>query len=161
MSVSPVRKIGPKALIFSLALIGVIGSASFASSADKPAAAKPAPTLKLREVADFPEDYLGQTFTYTVRISTNPMWLQRGGDVFFLFVQDAEGNKLPNRGFTADSTINLIRFVLPKEEGRKLIAQLNATQTYEARIRFTIDRQRGFLNQGWDYLGRISSVEVR
>ena len=66
MSASLVRRIGPKPL-FALALIGVIGSASLASSADKPALAKP----KLREVADLPEDYLGQTFTFTVRISSS------------------------------------------------------------------------------------------
>jgi len=55
--------------------------------------------------------------------------------------------------------VNLIRFCIAKEDGRKLIDQLNAAQTYEARIRFTIDRQPGFLGQGWDYLARISSIE--
>jgi hypothetical protein len=145
-------------LLVGLGLAICVSTASPAWSGDKGA---PAKTPKLRQVADLPEDYLGRTFTYKVRISTNQAWMNRSANHFFLFVQDAEGNKLPNRGFSPDSTVNLIRFVVSKEEGRKLIERLSAGQMYEAQIRFTVQRQQAFLGQGWDYLAIISSVEVR
>ena len=56
--------------------------------------------------------------------------------------------------------MNLIRFILPKEQARKLIGDLSAVRKYEARIRFKIDRERDILGQGWRYLALISSVEV-
>src|SRR5262249_36752400 len=70
--------------------------------------------------------------TYTVRISTNQYWMRRAGAYFFLFVQDSEGAKLPGTGFNPDSTVNLIRFLVPTDEGRKLIDRLDAGQMYEA-----------------------------
>jgi hypothetical protein len=143
----------------ALALLPLVmlGIASPAWSGTK---MQPASGPKLRHVADVPEDYLGRTFTYKVRISTQERWMYRNGDYFFLFVQDAEGNKHPNRGYTPDGTINLIRFILPKQEGLKLIERLDPSQMYEARIRFTVERQRALVGQRWDYLARISLVEV-
>jgi len=144
--------------MFALLSLVTLSTAVPARSADKSA---PARTPKLRQVADVPEDYLGQTFTYDVRISTNQRWMQRSGPGFFLFVEDGEGNKLPNRGFTPDATINLIRFVISKEDGHKLIERLNAGQMYNARIRFTIDRERELIGRGWLYLARVSLIEVQ
>lgn len=142
-----------------LALAVLTGAVSQAWSDDKSATSGRTP--KLREIVEIPEDYLGRTFTYTVRITTSQNWMRRGsGGDFFLFVQDAEGSQLPNTGISPDSTVNLLRFVLPKEEGRRLINQLNAGKMYEARLRFTIDREREPLGPGWRYLARISSVEV-
>jgi len=115
---------------------------------------------KLREVVELPEDYYGREFTFTCRISTNGLWMMRAGDNFFLFLEDLEGSQLPSGGLSPDSTVNLIRFVLPKEEGRKLIDQLTATRKYEARVRFRIDREKDLFGQGWRYLGLISSVDL-
>jgi hypothetical protein len=145
-------------LLLALGVAALVGSASPAWGGGKPT---PGRTPQLRELHEFPEDYLGQTFTYTVRISTAPGWMRRNGEYFFLFVQDAQGNKLPNRGFSPDATINLIRFVLPRAGGKKLLERLNAGQMYEARIRFTIARQRALVGQSWQYLAMISSVEER
>ncbi|MCI0743232.1 MAG: hypothetical protein L0Y72_29750 [Gemmataceae bacterium] len=126
---------------------------------------KPAPSVrtpKLREVVEIPEDYYGRKFTFSVRVSTKQGWIRRGssGD-FFIAVQDDEGSALPNHGIGPDSTVNIIRFLLPKEEGRKLFERLSAEKLYEARITFTIDRERPVLGPGWVYLARISSVELR
>jgi hypothetical protein len=115
---------------------------------------------KLREVVEVPEDYVGREFTYTVRLSTNGLWMKRGAVDFFIFVEDLEGSQLPSRGLGPDSTVNLIRFILPKEAGRTLIDQLSAAQKYEARIRFRVERERDVLGSGWSYLARISSVEL-
>jgi hypothetical protein len=54
----------------------------------------------------------------------------------------------------------LLRFVLSKEDGRKLIDRLSADKFHEVRIRFTIDRERELVGPGWRYLARISSVQV-
>ena len=115
---------------------------------------------KIREVVEIPEDYVGREFTFTVRICTNGLWMKRSGENFFLFVEDLEGSQLPAGGLSPDSTVNLIRFLLPKEEGRKLIDQLAANRKYEARIQFRVERERDIFGQGWRYLGKISSVEL-
>ena len=143
-----------------LVLVVLMGAASQARSEEKPAS--PSRTPKIREVVEIPEDYYGRTLTYNVWITTSQNWMRRGsGGDFFLFVRDAEGSQLPNFGLSPDSTVNLLRFVLPKEEGRKLINQLNAGKMYEATIRFTIDRERELVGPGWRYLARISTVEVK
>jgi hypothetical protein len=114
---------------------------------------------KLRQVVDLPEDYVGREFTYTVQISTNALWMARGTTDFLIFVEDEEGTKLPRQGFSPDATINLIRFVLPREEGKRLIEELSAAKKYQARIRFRVDRQKGLFD-AWCYFGMISSVEI-
>jgi hypothetical protein len=151
----PVPRCG---LLLALGLVALAGSTSPAWGGAKPGAGR-AP--KLREVAEVPEDYFGRTFTYTVRVSTNYGWMRRAGDSFFLFIQDVEGNKLPNRCFSPESTVNYFRFVLPKGEGKRLIDRLNPDKMYEARIRFTVDRERALLGQGWLYLGKITRIELR
>ena len=140
-------------------LAALMGAVSPAFSEEKPAA--PGRTPKLREVVEIPEDYFGRTFTYNVKITTRSSWLQRGsaGD-FFLFVVDSEGTQLPHGGISPGATVNLLRFVLPKEDGRKLIDRLTADKMYDARIRFTIDREREPVSRGWLYLARINSVEL-
>jgi len=118
-------------------------------------------TPKLREIAELPDDYLGKEFTHTVWLTTTARWMERGGSGdFFFFVQDSEGTQLPNRGFTPSSSLNILRFVLPREDGRKLIDQLTAGRMYEARIRFRIDRQKDLFGQNWEYFARINSVEL-
>lgn len=114
---------------------------------------------KLRQVVDLPEDYVGREFTYTVRISTNALWMARGTTDFLIFVEDEEGTKLPRQGFSPDASINLIRFVLPREEGKRLIEELSAAEKYQARIRFRVDRQKGLFD-AWNYYAMISSVEI-
>ena len=142
-----------------LLLAVLLGAASPAWSGDKSTA--PARTPKIREVVEIPEDFVGQTFTFKVRITTQQTWMRRGnnGD-FFLFVKDLEGSQLPNTGISPDSSVNLLRFVLPKEEGRKLFDRLNASKFYEANIRFTIDREREIVTGAWRYLAKISSIEL-
>jgi hypothetical protein len=115
---------------------------------------------KIREVCELPEDYFEREFTFTVNICTSSLWMRRGAVDFFIFVQDSEGTQLPYNGFSPDSTVNRIRFILPKEEGRRLIEELSAAHKYEARIRFKIERERDLFNQGWVYIGRISTVEL-
>jgi len=115
---------------------------------------------KIREVAELPEDYVGREFTFTVRVCTNGLWMKRAGEHFFLFIEDLEGSQLPAGGLGPDSSVNLIRFILPKEEGRKLIDQLSAARKYEARIRFRVERERDIFGTGWRYLGRIDAVEL-
>jgi hypothetical protein len=90
-----------------------------------------------------PEDYVGREFTFTVRICTNGLWMKRGAVDFFIFVEDLEGSQLPAGGLGPDSTVNLIRFILPKEEGRKLIDQLQTIPDAEsvALINFLPQRQ--------------------
>jgi hypothetical protein len=130
---------------------------------DGPNSAKPqakARNPKIREVVEMPEDYVGREFTFTVHISTNRVWMKRGKVDFFVFVEDLEGSMLPAGGYAPDSTVNLIRFILPKEEGRRLIEQLSADRKYEARIQFRIERESDVFGKGWRYLGKISSVEV-
>jgi hypothetical protein len=86
---------------------------SFAGEGATGAKQKPnGKTPKLWQVVDLPENYVGHEFTYTVRISTNALWMARGTSDFFIFVEDEEGTKLPRQGFSPDATINLIRFVL-------------------------------------------------
>lgn len=142
-----------------LALAVLMGAASPGWSSDK--SKTPQRTPKIREVVEIPEDYLGQTFTYTVHLTTKQSWMQRGGaGDFFLFVKDSEGSQLPNTGISPGSSVNFLRFVLSKEDGRKLIDRLSADKFYEARIRFTIDREREPVGPGWRYLARISAVEL-
>lgn len=123
------------------------------------AAKKESRAPKLRNVVDLPEDYLGREFTYTVRISTNALWMSRGATDFFIFVEDEEGTKLPRQGFSPDASINIIRFVLPRAEGKRLIEELSAAQKYQARIRFRVDRHEGLFG-AWEYFGMINSVEI-
>jgi hypothetical protein len=115
---------------------------------------------KLREVVELPEDYVGRDFTYTVRLSTGLLWITRGssGD-FFIVVEDLEGSQLPRGGIGPESTVKLIRFLLSKEDGRKLIDQLSAAQKYQARIGFRIEREKGLFGE-WRYLARIHTVEL-
>ena len=129
---------------------------------DGPATSKPKSirTPKLREVVEVPEDYLGKEFTYTAWISTNSLWMKRVNAYFFLLLEDAEGSRMPSSGISPDSTVNLIRFIYPVEEGRKLFDQMIARDKYEARTRFKIERERNVLGNGWVFIGRISSIEV-
>lgn len=151
--------------VLPLALVALLSAAALALC--RPGVAEgsgppvPGRTPKLREIAEFPEDYFGKEFTHTVWLNTQPRWLERAnsGD-FFLFVKDLEGTQLPNRGFNPSSTINLIRFVLPKEDARKLIDRLDPGQMYQARITFRVDREKDLFGQNWLYLARISSVEL-
>jgi hypothetical protein len=71
----------------------------------------------------------------------------RAGESFFLFVQDAEGNKLPNRGFSPQSIVNYFRFVLPKAEGTRIVDRLNPGKMYEARIAWP--------RSAWSSCGRL------
>ena len=141
-----------------------LANLAMAASVAKCEESTPQPTRmpKLREVVEIPEDYYGRKFTFAVRITTRQGWIKRGaaGD-FFVMVQDLEGSSLPNNGLGPDSTVNIIRFLLPKEEGRKLFERLNAQKLYDASITFTIDREPPVLGYGWVYLARISSVELR
>src|SRR5262249_12871766 len=117
-------------------------------------------TPKLREAVEIPEDYVGRDLTFTARVSTNGLWMKRVNAYFFLLIEDMEGSQLPPGGIGADSSVKLLRFVLPLEEGRKLIDELSADKTYDARIRFRIEREPNLFGNGWAYLARISSVEV-
>ncbi len=149
----------------SILVAGVLLNLGILTAAAYPAFGgekSPVRTPKLREVVEIPEDYYGRKFTFNVRVSTKQGWIRRGssGD-FFIVVQDDEGSALPNHGIGPDSTVNIIRFLLPREEGRKLFERLSAEKLYEARITFTIDRERPVLSPGWVYLARISSVELR
>lgn len=146
-------------LVLVLALLFCMNS----SAGGEPNTAKPqakARNPKIREVVEIPEDYVGREFTFTVRISTNGLWMKRGSVDFFIFVEDLEGSQLPAGGLGPDSTVNLIRFILPKEEGRRLIEQLSAARKYEARIQFRVERERDIFGQGWRYLGKINSVDL-
>jgi len=116
---------------------------------------RPAP--KLREVVEFPEDYVGQTFTYTVKISPKLNWLQRNGrGNYFLYVLDSEGSLLPHR--LGGGTLNSL--ILPAAEARKLIVRLSAAETYEAQIRFSVEREQVAGTSGYYYIARVHSVEL-
>lgn len=141
----------------TLVALGAVAPWSIAGAGQKQAKER---NPKIREVCEVPEEYLGREFTFTVHISTNSLWMRRGAEDFFIFVQDSEGSQLPYNGFSPDSTVNRIRFILPKEEARKLIDQLSAARKYEARIRFKIDRERDLFNQGWLHLAKINTVEL-
>jgi len=150
--------------LVSAALVGsaMAGIVQHTFADDGPASSKPKTGRmpKLREVVEVPEDYLGQEFTYAARISTNSLWMKRHNAYFFLFLEDSEGSQLPSGGLGPDSTVNLIRFIYPVEEGRKLFDLMSAREKYEARIRFKIERERNVLGNGWVFIGRISSIEV-
>src|SRR5262245_22155696 len=102
--------------------------------------AQTAQTPKIKEVLEFPEEFVGKEFSYTVWVTSHAAWMARAGEYLFLFVKDAEGSKLP-RGFDPASAVNLMRLILPKDEGRKLIDQLNASRFSAARIHFKVERE--------------------
>ncbi len=138
---------------WALLVAGLLGAASPAWCQDKAAPSGPAP--KLREVVDFPEDYVGQTLTYTVKISPKRLHRNGTGD-YSLFCLDSEGSLLPDR--LGSGTLN--SFILPKAEARKLIVRLSAAETYEAQIRFTIERGQAVGGLGYYYIARVHSVEL-
>jgi hypothetical protein len=150
--------------IFVPILVAIVSIAivprSFAEDSPSPKPNSQGRTPKLREVVEIPEDYVGRDLTFTARISTNGLWMKRVNAYFFLLVEDMEGSQLPPGGIGADSSVKLVRFILPIEEGRKLIDQLSADKKYDARIRFRIEREPNLFGNGWAYLARINSVEV-
>src|SRR5262245_20382297 len=148
-----------RAAFVLLALPALLSFASPGWGADKAPVPPGAP--KLRVVVDIPEDFVGREFTYTVRLTAADHWLQRDPAVgFYIFVQDLEGTRLPRQGFTPAGLNNSLRFVLPKDEGRKVIERLSTTQLHEARIRFRVSRVRNTITGEWQYLARISAVEL-